>query len=205
EAMKPFDELTLSPLSGDGVLPGIQEGGAICTDYTKYTGGTVIARPKNMTVEQLQAGYNRFTKDYYRMMEIVYRAFKQSNAVATITQLIANVRHRINCTTGGNIAVIIVGHDTHRVVFENMSLTERRYEESKVKTEIVKIKQRPDESYYNTGSCVHPLCVTGIQITFDRGQRFALVEWARNGRVQVGDQKACVEWGRGVRSYRQGS
>jgi hypothetical protein len=28
-----------------------------------------------MTVEQLQAGYNRFTKDYYRMMEIVYRAF----------------------------------------------------------------------------------------------------------------------------------
>ena len=41
-----------------------------------------------MTVEQLQAGYNRFTKDYYRMMEIVYRAFKQPNAVATITPLI---------------------------------------------------------------------------------------------------------------------
>jgi hypothetical protein len=50
-----------------------------------------------MTVEQLQAGYNRFTKDYCRMMEIVYRVFKQPNAVATITRLIANVGHRLNC------------------------------------------------------------------------------------------------------------
>jgi len=77
-----------------------REGRIICTDYTKYTGNTVIVRPKNMTVEQLQAGYNRFTKDYYRMMEIVYRAFKQPNAVATITRLIANVGHRVNCTPG---------------------------------------------------------------------------------------------------------
>ena len=74
-----------------------REGRIICTDYTKYTGGTVIVRPKNMTAEQLQAGYDRFTKDYYRMMEIVYRAFKQPNAVATITGLIANVGHRMNC------------------------------------------------------------------------------------------------------------
>jgi hypothetical protein len=50
----------------------------------------------NMTIEQLRAGYNRFTKDYYRMMEIVYRAFKQPNTVAKITRLIANVGHRIN-------------------------------------------------------------------------------------------------------------
>jgi hypothetical protein len=57
-------------------------------------------KPKNMTVEQLQTGYNRFTKDYYRMMEIVYRAFKQPNAVATITRLIANVGHRVNSLPG---------------------------------------------------------------------------------------------------------
>jgi radical SAM superfamily enzyme YgiQ (UPF0313 family) len=76
------------------------EGRIICTDYEKYTGGTVIVRPMNMTVEELQAGYNRFTKDYYRMMEIVYRAFKQPNAVATITRLIANVGHRIKCLQG---------------------------------------------------------------------------------------------------------
>jgi len=50
-----------------------REGRIICTDYSKYTGGSVIVRPKNMTVEELQAGYNRFTKDYYRIMEIVYR------------------------------------------------------------------------------------------------------------------------------------
>jgi radical SAM superfamily enzyme YgiQ (UPF0313 family) len=78
-----------------------REGRIICTDYTKYTGGTVIVRPKNMTADQLQEGYNRFTKDYYRMMEIVYRAFKQPNAVATIARLIANVGHRMNCLTGG--------------------------------------------------------------------------------------------------------
>ena len=74
-----------------------REGRIICTDYTKYTGNTVIIRPKNMTADQLQAGYNRFTKDYYRMMEIVYRALKQPNAVATITRLITNVGHRMNC------------------------------------------------------------------------------------------------------------
>ena len=77
-----------------------REGRIICTDYSKYTGGTVIVRPENMTVEELQAGYNRFTKDYYRMMEIVYRAFKRPNAVATITRLIANVGHRLNCLPG---------------------------------------------------------------------------------------------------------
>ena len=77
-----------------------REGRIICTDYAKYTGGAVIVRPQNMTVEQLQAGYNRFTKDSYRMMEIVYRAFKQPNAVATITRLIANVGHRMNSQPG---------------------------------------------------------------------------------------------------------
>jgi radical SAM superfamily enzyme YgiQ (UPF0313 family) len=74
-----------------------REGRIICTDYAKFTGGTVIVRPKNMTVEELQSGYNRFTKDYYRMMEIVYRAFKQPNTVATITRLIANLGHMMNC------------------------------------------------------------------------------------------------------------
>jgi radical SAM superfamily enzyme YgiQ (UPF0313 family) len=77
-----------------------KEGRIICTDYTKYTGNTVIIRPKNMTADQLQAGYNRFTRDYYKIMEIVYRALKQPNAVATITGLISNVGHRINCSPG---------------------------------------------------------------------------------------------------------
>ncbi len=78
------------------------------------------------------------------------------------------------------IAAIIAGH-THRAVFENLSLTERRYLESKIKTDGVKIKHQPDGSYYNTGSCVHPLSITGIEITFEgsQGPRLCLVEWGQ--------------------------
>ena len=76
------------------------------------------------------------------------------------------------------IAAIIAGH-THRAVFENLSLTEQRYLESKVKTDGVKINHQPDESYYNTGSCVHPLCVTGIEITLENGPCLRLVKWGQ--------------------------
>jgi len=76
------------------------------------------------------------------------------------------------------IAAIIAGH-THRAVFENLSLTERRYLDSKVKTDGVKIKHQPDGSYYNTGSCVHSLCITGIEITFENGPHLRLIEWGQ--------------------------
>jgi len=76
------------------------------------------------------------------------------------------------------VTAIIAGH-THRAVFENLSLTERRYMESKVKTDGVKIKNQPDGSYYNTGSCVHSLCITGIEITFEDGPRLRLIKWGQ--------------------------
>lgn len=78
------------------------------------------------------------------------------------------------------IAAIIAGH-THRAVFENLSLTERRYLESKIKTEGIKIKHQRDGSYYNTGSCVHPLSITGLEITFDggTGPQLRLIEWGQ--------------------------
>jgi hypothetical protein len=76
------------------------------------------------------------------------------------------------------IAAIIAGH-THRAVFENLSLTERRYMESKVKTDGVKIKNQPDGSYYNTGSCVHSLCITGIEITSEDGPHLRLIKWGQ--------------------------
>ena len=76
------------------------------------------------------------------------------------------------------IAAIIAGH-THRAVFENLSLTEQRYLESKVRTDGVKFKHQPDRSYFNTGSCVHPLCITGIEITFENGPRLRLVKWGQ--------------------------
>jgi len=73
------------------------------------------------------------------------------------------------------IATIVAGH-THRAVFKNLSLTERRYLESKVKTEGIEIKHQPDGSYFNTGSCVHSLSITGIEITFEG---LCLVEWGQ--------------------------
>lgn len=76
------------------------------------------------------------------------------------------------------ISAIIAGH-THRAVFENLSLTEWRYLESKVKTEGVEIKHQPNGSYYNTGSCVHPLSITGIEITYESGPQLRLVEWGQ--------------------------
>jgi hypothetical protein len=76
------------------------------------------------------------------------------------------------------IAAIIAGH-THRAVFENLSLTEQRYLESKVRTDGVSFKHQPDRSYFNTGSCVHPLCITGIEITFENDPRLRLVKWGQ--------------------------
>jgi hypothetical protein len=76
------------------------------------------------------------------------------------------------------IAAIIAGH-THRAVFENLSLTEQRYLDSKVRTDGVKFKHQPDRSYFNTGSCVHPLCITGLEITFENGPRLRLVKWGQ--------------------------
>jgi len=76
------------------------------------------------------------------------------------------------------IAAIIAGH-THRAVFENLSLTERRYLESKVKTDGIKIKNQPDGRYFNTGSCVHSLCITGIEITFENGPQLRLIKWGQ--------------------------
>ena len=40
-------------------------------------------------------------------------------------------------------------------------LTERRYLKSKIKTDGVRIKHQPDGCYFNTGSCVHPLSISG--------------------------------------------
>ena len=76
------------------------------------------------------------------------------------------------------IAAIIAGH-THRAVFENLSLTEQRYLESKVRTDGVSFKHQPDRSYFNAGSCVHPLCITGIEITFENGPYLRLVKWGQ--------------------------
>jgi len=40
-------------------------------------------------------------------------------------------------------------------------------------------------SYYNTGSCVHPRCITGIEITLgqqDHSPEYTLIKWAQSAQ-----------------------
>jgi hypothetical protein len=78
------------------------------------------------------------------------------------------------------IDTIIAGH-THRPVFENLSLTERMYLEGRMGScpHISSRKLHSDRAYYNTGSCVHPRCITGLEITpgKDGESAFTLIKW----------------------------
>jgi len=80
------------------------------------------------------------------------------------------------------ITVIIAGH-THRPVFRNLSLTEKRRRDSGIWTPNIEQKS-PDPAYYNTGSCVHPRCITGIEITAgqDKTPDIKLIKWAYNAQ-----------------------
>jgi UDP-2,3-diacylglucosamine pyrophosphatase LpxH len=79
----------------------------------------------------------------------------------------------------GKIDTIIAGH-THRPVYENLSLTERMYLEGRMGNMGGRRAQiSSDRAYYNTGSCVHPRCITGIEITPGKEGRpaFTLIKW----------------------------
>jgi hypothetical protein len=79
-----------------------------------------------------------------------------------------------------NIDIIVAGH-THRPVYENLSLTERRSIEMEVSVVPVRKKLKPEPVYYNTGSCVHPRCITGIEVTMENNiPGFKLIKWAYN-------------------------
>jgi hypothetical protein len=76
------------------------------------------------------------------------------------------------------IQVIIASH-THRPVFENLSLTEKWLLHLGIGTPGIEHKSS-DPAYYNTGSCVHPRCITGIEITAGQGSNpdIKLIKWA---------------------------
>lgn len=75
------------------------------------------------------------------------------------------------------IDTIIAGH-THRAVFENLSLTEMRLQELRFNVEDgVSLQARRDHGYYNTGSCVHPCGITGLEITFENGPHLRMINW----------------------------
>ena len=83
------------------------------------------------------------------------------------------------------IDTIIAGH-THRPVFQNLTLTEKKLLDSKIGTPDIEYKT-PDPSYYNTGSCVHPRCITGIEITYGQDQKpeFTLIKWAQSAQPGI--------------------
>ena len=78
----------------------------------------------------------------------------------------------------------MAGH-THRPVFAGLSLTERRLLEGGARgMPGIARRDAPEPTYYNTGACVLPRCITGIEITAHRDAggllrpRFELVKWA---------------------------
>jgi predicted phosphodiesterase len=79
--------------------------------------------------------------------------------------------------------IVVAGH-THRPVFEGLSLTERRLLDTGFGPPGIVRKEGPEAIYYNSGSCVHPRCITGIEITAEQNAdghirpHFALVKWA---------------------------
>ena len=94
--------------------------------------------------------------------------------------------------------IIITGH-THRPVFANLSLTERRLMETGIGSRGVRGKAKADPIYFNTGSCVHPRCITGIEITAEKEPddeaprlRYTLVKWGFSADA------ACAETNTGA-------
>lgn len=92
--------------------------------------------------------------------------------------------------------IIIAGH-THRPVFANLSLTERRVLETGVGTPGVRRKEKADPVYYNAGSCVHPRCITGLEITTapssaDQPQDAMVHQARRQGPTPM---MTLVKWG----------
>lgn len=112
---------------------------------------------------------------------------KDQTRAATNPGLCNEVDERLHEWASNNdrgITTIIAGH-THRAVFENLSVTERRYLESRLKTDIIKIKKEPDNGYLNSGYCVHPLCIIGIEITIPQ---WRLITWhyaSKDGLLRI--------------------
>jgi UDP-2,3-diacylglucosamine pyrophosphatase LpxH len=89
--------------------------------------------------------------------------------------------------------ILIAGH-THRPVFANLSQTERRFLECGVGLAETKATV-PEPVYYNTGSCVHPRCITGLEIEYDGGAlAFTLVKWSQQANAEICTTDGCRTW-----------
>ena len=65
------------------------------------------------------------------------------------------------------------------------------YLESNVGTQGIRRKFHPERAYYNTGSCVHPRCITGIEFTpgKDGKPAFTLIKWGYAAEGVYGPEK----------------
>ena len=101
--------------------------------------------------------------------------------------LTSDIRHPTSDI--GNIA----GH-THRPVFSNLSLTEKWLLHLGIGTPGIERKS-PDPAYHNTGSCVHPRCITGIEITAGEDQQadIKLIKWAYSAEPGS-ESTSCHAW-----------
>jgi hypothetical protein len=66
------------------------------------------------------------------------------------------------------------------------------YLESNIGTQGIRRKFHSDRVYYNTGSCVHPRCITGIEITpgQDGKPAFTLIKWGYAAQCAVATPEA---------------
>jgi predicted phosphodiesterase len=95
-------------------------------------------------------------------------------------------------------SIVVAGH-THRPVFANLSLTERRLLESGIGPPGIRLKTQAEVVYYNTGSCVHPRSITGLEITSPPMQESGTgsddLRFAGASRASFGSQPKLTQGG----------
>jgi predicted phosphodiesterase len=125
---------------------------------------------------------NHFWTEFQRL------GVKDPTRAATNPGLCNEVDERLHKWATNNdrgVTAIIAGH-THRAVFENLSLSEMHLQALRFKDQnSADLRARRDPRYYNTGSCVHPMSITGLEILFDGEIHIGLFEWlcAAEGNV----------------------
>jgi len=83
----------LTPLPGTPVFQRMEsEGRLMHKDWSKYNGATVVYRPKLMTEETLQTGFNWACKEAYSWGSIVKRVFHPQQRF--VTRVLSNMAYR---------------------------------------------------------------------------------------------------------------
>jgi len=83
----------LTPLPGTPVFQRIEsEGRLLHKDWSKYNGATVVYRPKLMTEETLQQGFNWLCKEGYSWGSIIKRVFHPQQRF--FTRVLSNIAYR---------------------------------------------------------------------------------------------------------------